>query len=185
MIIYTMETVSAHRRSLSQSLFSGRTASFWFLCNSNSAQLPLRSNWLSLMLRCVQATASMSHPEAHTQILWAAAFPFPTITALSWEHYSLFCFFFKSKTCFSMKPFFSVIDFFVERRRGVIYCYLQTVFQLSQNRSILIGNTNISVFCLLTPVSFIYLSILIISSILHNVWHWDRLDRNWFLLKMR
>lgn len=36
-------------------------------------------------------TASMSHPEAHTQILWAAAFPFPNITALSWDH-TTFCF---------------------------------------------------------------------------------------------
>lgn len=83
------------RRSLSQTCFVAARLGSCSLCNSNSVQLPLRSNWLSLMLRCAQATASMSHPEAHTQILWAAAFPFPNITVLSWEHcFSVFLRFF-------------------------------------------------------------------------------------------
>lgn len=104
------------RRSLSQTCFVAARLGSCSLCNSNSVQLPLRSNWLSLMLRCAQATASMSHPEAHTQILWAAAFPFPNITALSWEHCFLFfcvCFFFSFNLKLVLQlNLFSVIFFY-------------------------------------------------------------------------
>lgn len=53
----------------STELLDGHLVLLPFLCNRSGARLPLRANLPSLILRCVQATLSMSHQEAHTQEL--------------------------------------------------------------------------------------------------------------------
>lgn len=77
--IYATESVF-RRDGQQRSFFTKAVCLACSLCNGNRAQSPLRSNRVSLMLRCAQATASVSHPEAHTRnTLSGSLFHFPTL----------------------------------------------------------------------------------------------------------